>query len=99
MQQRERWLGGEERLHRQMQQHRRVVAHRIDHDRAREVRSNLTNNVDRLGLQTLEEGQVDCHGQARPFSPRKPGRTQRMVSKTPSVCPSEAKSCSIANAL
>ena len=64
MQERERRLGREERLHRQMQQHRRILAHRIEHHRIGEVRRNLAENVDRLGLQALEVGKVNGHAGA-----------------------------------
>ena len=62
MQERERRLGGIERLHRQMQQHRGILADRIEHDRLGEVRRNLAEDVDRLGLQPLEVRQVNGHG-------------------------------------
>ena len=53
-----------ERLARQMQHHRRVLADRIQHDRPLRGRRHLANDVDRLGLERLEMGQR-FHGRRR----------------------------------
>ena len=51
MQQRKRRLGGIERLHRQMQHHRRILADGIEHHRVGELGRHLAHDVDALGFQ------------------------------------------------
>src|SRR6202041_3333549 len=54
LQQRERRLGGRKGLARQMQHHRAVLAHRIQHDRLFTLRDHFAENVNALGLESLQ---------------------------------------------
>ena len=66
MQQREWQLAGVERLARQMQQHRRVLADGIQQHRALELRRHLADDVDALRFQLLEM----CERVSRHADPR-----------------------------
>ena len=54
MQQRKWRLGGIERLHRQMQHDRGILADRIEHDRLLELSYHLSHDEDAFGLQMLQ---------------------------------------------
>lgn len=54
VEERERRLAGIKCLHRQMQHDGGVLAHRIEHDRFRKGRGDLSEYVDRLGFQALQ---------------------------------------------
>ena len=54
LQQRERRLPGRKRLAREMQHHRAILAHRIQHDRLFTLRSHFAKNVNALGLEALQ---------------------------------------------
>ena len=54
VQQRERRLGRIERLHRQVQQHRAVLADRIQHHRPFALGDHLAQDVDALGFEALQ---------------------------------------------
>ena len=54
MQQRERRLRGKERLARQVQQHRGVLADRIEQHRPGGLAGDLAQDVDALGLEGLQ---------------------------------------------
>ena len=64
VQQRERDRSGMERLLRQAQEHRRVLADRIEHHRAFELGHHLAHDVDALGLEHAQvvEGRGDGRG-------------------------------------
>ena len=51
-------LAGIERLHREVQHHRAVLADRIQHHRLVALRNDLAHDVDALGLQPLKMGQA-----------------------------------------
>ena len=55
---------GEERLLRQMQHHRRILADRIEHHRPLRLGDRLAQDVDALGLEPVEMGQLPHCGQA-----------------------------------
>ncbi len=57
MQQREGRAGGEKSLGRQMQHDRRVLSHRIEHDRALALGDHLAEDLQALGLQALQMGE------------------------------------------
>ena len=61
MEERERRLGRIERLHGQMHEHGRILAHRIEHHRLGEGRRHLAENVDRLGFEPIEMGKFCQH--------------------------------------
>jgi hypothetical protein len=68
MQQGERRLGGIERLQRQMQHDRGVLADRIKHHRMAELRHHLAHDADALGLELAEiAGKVLLHWTAWPL--------------------------------
>ena len=54
VQQRKRRFAGMERLHRQVQQHRRVLADRIQHDRLAEFGRDLAHDRDAFSLELLQ---------------------------------------------
>ncbi len=49
-------LGGVERLHRQVQQYRGVLADRVKHDRIGECCNNFSNDMDRFGFKPPKMG-------------------------------------------
>jgi hypothetical protein len=61
MQQRKRRLGGEERLHRQVQHHAGILADRIEHHRIAEFGDDFAQDGDRLGLKPAEMGGSGFH--------------------------------------
>ena len=65
MQEGKRRLGRIEGLHRQMQQDRRILADRIEHHRLGEGRRHFAKDVDRLGFEAVEMGQLGKHGNLR----------------------------------
>ncbi len=78
VQQRERNRPGIERLLRQPQQHRRVLADRVEHHRPLELGDHLAHDVDALGLERAQMVQAP-HGPAAPRS-RSDGSTMVDVS-------------------
>ncbi len=60
MQQRERQRPREERLPRQVQHHRAILADRIEHHRPRGFGDRLAQDEDALRLEPVEMGQGDC---------------------------------------
>ena len=58
VQQRERQRRREEGLPRQVQHHRRILADRIEHHRPLGLGDRLAQDVDALGLEPVEVGQI-----------------------------------------
>jgi hypothetical protein len=56
MEQRERRRRGMERLARQVQHHRRILADRIEHDRTLRLGHDLAHDMDRFGFEAVEMG-------------------------------------------
>ena len=67
VQQRERNWPGIERLLRQPQQHRRVLADRVEHHRPFELRDHLPDDVDALGLERAQSGPAGRAARLRNF--------------------------------
>ena len=94
VQQRERRLGRIERLARQMQQHRGVLADRIEQHRRAELRRRLAEDVDALRLQQVEVAErrrvmprPPCAGGAGWRAARTPCRPRSPTTSAPRARP------------
>ena len=87
VQQRERQRAGEERLLRQVQHHRRILADRIEHHRLVGLGDRLAQDVDALGLEPVEMGQS---GRRRAF-----GISLQRLARFPAARKAPAAYCSL----
>ena len=66
VEQRKRRRARIERLAREVEHHRAVLAHRVEHDRPLALRDGFAHDVDALRLERLEVAQGPCRGHRRP---------------------------------